>query len=451
MGTKITVIDEKLVPVAYDQIILMDSEDSGNTKRSRIGNMLGGSFESGAYGVEWDESLDTYSRLGALAGFPCSQSLSDILLPIQANMKRCVVNDAGVVQYYLYPGNSILKEDGVTPADLTGADGQVMVEIPKFYYKYEKDGNKHRWWISAVARAGYELHPAFRKGATEYDYRYYGAYPGVLYDLSASAYIDGDGSGTQHGAGDMLGSISGKKPITNINRASFRTFAEERGAGWHQEDYFLFSAVQLLYITEYADFNAQAMISAGNTKFAAWDFDTDIAATGKSNGDGNASGGQSTTNGNSGDYVSYRGIEDIFGNTWRFIDGINVRNYDPLGGVAYASYAFLCDDPDNFDDDTIVNYTVVPNDTLAEADGYISALIATKLGFLPKSIDAGNGETDDICDYYYTAFDTAPNGGYRVVRVSGHAAYAGAAGVGYVNSNSGSSNAGSSIAGRLCW
>jgi len=448
VGTKLSALTEKSLPVAYDQVVLIDSEDSGNTKRSRIGNVLLGSYEQGAYGVEWDESLDTYSRIGALAGFPCSQTLDDILLPIQANMKRCVVNDAGEVQYYLSPGNSNYKEDGVTPANLDGSDGQVMVEIPKFWYKYEKDGSKHRYWVSPVERAGFELHPAFRKGATEYDYRYFGAYPGVLYDITASAYIDGDGGGTQYAAGDKLSSISGKKPITNETRATFRTSAEARGSGWHQLNYSLEAAVQLLYITEYADFNIQAMISAGNTKFASWNFATCIAATGKSNGDGNASGGQSTTSGNSGDYVSYRGIEDIFGNIWQFLDGINIRNYDPLGGDAYASYAFLCDDPANFADDTITNHDVVPNDTLAEVSGYISALIATKLGFLPKA--TAGSETTKVCDYYYTCFDTGPNSGYRVVLVGGNAISGGKAGVFCVNSFNDSSVAISDVGARLC-
>ena len=56
-------------------------------------------------------------------------------LPIQSKMKRCVVRDDGTVNYYLHPNNSDLKEDG-TAADLSGADGNVMVEIPDSYWYF---------------------------------------------------------------------------------------------------------------------------------------------------------------------------------------------------------------------------------------------------------------------------------------------------------------------------
>lgn len=56
-------------------------------------------------------------------------------LPIQNKMRRCVVKD-GVLQYYLNADNSNLKEDG-TVAVLDGSDGNVMVEIPEFFYKVE--------------------------------------------------------------------------------------------------------------------------------------------------------------------------------------------------------------------------------------------------------------------------------------------------------------------------
>ena len=50
-------------------------------------------------------------------------------LPVQSLMRRCVVNDLGVVKYYLKADDSTKKEDG-SAADLSGADGMVMVEIP---------------------------------------------------------------------------------------------------------------------------------------------------------------------------------------------------------------------------------------------------------------------------------------------------------------------------------
>ena len=55
-------------------------------------------------------------------------------LPVQSGMRRCVVNSTGDVLYYLGANDSTKKEDGTT-ADLSGATGQVMVEVPAHYRK----------------------------------------------------------------------------------------------------------------------------------------------------------------------------------------------------------------------------------------------------------------------------------------------------------------------------
>jgi hypothetical protein len=98
----------------------------------------------GSYGLEWNETTDTYRRIG-----------SDNYTAIQSLMKRCVLNADGSVNYYLDVNNSNYKADG-TLADLTGASGNVMVEVPKTYirYSYITTGGftgtdtVHRWEIS---------------------------------------------------------------------------------------------------------------------------------------------------------------------------------------------------------------------------------------------------------------------------------------------------------------
>ena len=143
-----------------------------------------------SYGVAWNESADSYARTGRLAGIAVGSSPGAYALPVQAKMRRCVLNDAGQVVYYLAPGNSTLKEDGEA-SDLTGADGQVMVEIPAFWFKYSYLGTTHRWDISERPLAGYSLHPAFSKNGANVANRYIGAYEAVLYDVSASIYANG--------------------------------------------------------------------------------------------------------------------------------------------------------------------------------------------------------------------------------------------------------------------
>ena len=221
---------------AGNQIEIMD--DSG-TKVATPLVLSGDAVVNGsAYGIEWEESADSYKRVGYL----------DTTFPIQKNMKRCLLNDDGTVNYYLRDTNSNLKEDG-SASDLTGGDGQVMVEIPKFWYKYSYSGTTHRWEISPVAKSGYSVHEAFNKNGEEVDYRYIGAYEGVKYDEGTSAYVDGVSAGIDT-ANDILSSVSGFAPWTDEKRSEFRLVGGNRGTGWRQLDFDLASAVQLLYLIE---------------------------------------------------------------------------------------------------------------------------------------------------------------------------------------------------------
>jgi len=102
--------------------------------------------------------------------------------------------------------------------------------------------------------------------------------------------------------------------MVDETRAEFRAIAANRGTGWRQQDFDLTSAIQLLYITEYADWNSQAMIGMGRTQLSGgtWVKDSYIGVTGKSNSDGN---GTNSVGGNTNDaYMTYRGIENFFGN-----------------------------------------------------------------------------------------------------------------------------------------
>ena len=141
------------------------------------------------YGVSWDESADTYVRTGSTAGQTCGVTLADAFLPVHRRMRGCVVKDDGTVNYYLCATNWAYKEDGTTASDLTGTDGQVMVEIPKFWYRYGYSGTTHTWEVSPVPLTGFKVHEMFMSDDTEKDYVYVGAYEASLYDTSATKYV----------------------------------------------------------------------------------------------------------------------------------------------------------------------------------------------------------------------------------------------------------------------
>jgi hypothetical protein len=161
--------------------------------------------------------------------------LSQIVTGIHDMMRGCVLLDNGKVNYYLNPLNWAQKVDG-TASVLTGADGQVMVEIPKFYYRTLRVGTVTTWSISAFAQSGYAVHPAFIKDAVEVDYRYYSAYDACLkFSRSVTAVADAGGgditvtTSAQHPlyAGDVVtiaGTTSYDATYTVVSRPTTTTF-----------------------------------------------------------------------------------------------------------------------------------------------------------------------------------------------------------------------------------
>lgn len=310
------------------------------------------------FGVQWNPTTDLYTRTGASVGTAVSTSYAG---NIQSLMRRCVLNANGTVNYYLSATNSAFREDGVTPSDLTGASGNVMVQIPKFYYKYENVAGVHDWSVSLEPEAGYTVHPAFIKAGVEVAYRYYPAYEGY------------NNAGT-------LQSRSGVLPTASQTIATFRTYAQANGTGWSLIDWNTLYAVQLLFLTEYADFDTQAMIGNGN------DLGDDFAiTTGQSNGIGNAS--SPSTNDNM--WMSYRGIENWYASMYKFIDGVNIQNR-----VYYVN-----NNPATYASDVFTGDYVVIGVTSAAANGYVSNIVASNRGFVASAV-AGSSTTL-IPDYFY--------------------------------------------------
>ena len=450
-----------------------------------------------SYGITWNESTDAYTRTGTLVNVAVATKPADALLTVQSKMRRCLLSDAGVVNYYLSATNSALKDDGVTSSILTGADGQVMVEIPKFWHRHAYSGTTHTWEISPVPLAGFDVHPAFLSGATELNYVYVGAYEASLYDTSQTTYtgyyktipshsvtVDVDNgasrgtitaatgtpyfsiyagdviilSGTTDNngtyivysvtgsnvimcttviagadgveatavitapldwtatTGDKLSSVSGKLPVTNGTRANFRAAAVNRATGWTQELYDIRSAVQLLYLTEYASFYSQSMIGAGISNVNDWSAYNDyypIVPTGKSNSYGNATCNVGTAAATcavtlaANACMSYRGIENFYGHIWKWLDGLNVYE---TGGVHRA---WVCNVAANLQDDVgAPNYTDLGVNIKAD-DGYQNALINISRGFLP-AVGADADATTKITDYYWqsTGWRVGYSGGY---------------------------------------
>ena len=119
-------------------------DEDGENKQAKLAELLPYIEEQCAYGIEFDTTISspTCTRVGNL-------SLHK-LLPIQSRMKGCLLDNNGKVVEYLNASNWRAH-------DLTGAKGQVMVEIPKHYRRFDSDGTIRRVMVSEYPLPGYHI------------------------------------------------------------------------------------------------------------------------------------------------------------------------------------------------------------------------------------------------------------------------------------------------------
>jgi hypothetical protein len=381
----------------------------------------------------WTQSSDTYSGGG--------------VTDVHAAMRRCVVNDDGSVRYYLSATDSTLKADG-TAATITGADGQVMVEIPAFYVKFTP-GSARTWAVSLLPGDGYILHPAFMKDGEFVPYRYIGAYDACV-NTTGSTYQSGLNYDSNVGAGQnwntgtaKLASVSGVYPAVGITRAQARSMAANRGTGWRLVDAYLMWAIELLFLVEYGTFRTQQTIGDGNTNVTnAYSIgssgnqtDSPHSVAGKSNSIGNAS--TNTTNGASSGtrdtaFMSYRGIENWYGNCWNWVDGYNIN----------SNQAYVSNTRANFADDTATNYNAI-GAAMVATNGFVTNVQQEPFAFLPSAV--GGSSSTYLADYYYQA------SGWRVALFGGNAGNGAVAGGFYWDLSDGSGYAYRNFGARLAF
>ena len=350
-----------------------------------------------------------------------------VLDNLYANIKGCTLLDNGSVNYYLNASDWSLKEGGGS-SDLTGTDGQVMVEIPAFYYKVERSGTQTTWFISDTEFTGFSLHPAFIVDGVEVSHRYYSAYDACVYDDSASAYISGtnntDNSGNVDTGADLLASVKGIYPMVGLTRNEFRLLAANRGSRWRQVDFPLWCAVGMLYVVEYQTFYNQDELGDGNTNGSYVgsssnqnDSPHTIAGAGDSWGNGSTDGTQPSAGAKPGTaYMKYRGIENQFGNCWNWADAINV-NVGGTGNVHIANDNARA----NYADDTTTDYTLATSSLTTGSDN-IQRFLPVDPYFLAESV--GGSSAQYITDRHYGSSSSN-----RVFRVGGSANLGGDAGV----------------------
>ena len=413
------------------------------------------------YGIEWDITVSNKkpTRIGKME---LHQSL-----PLQNMMRRCTQNDDGTVNYYLHANDST-KRDNSAAANLTGADGQYMVELPDMYVRFEMDGNKCRHLQSTQPL------PGFKKWRKDY----VSAVEATVYRPTNTLCSVVNGSPDYRGGGnqsdwDALSKSQLGKPATAISLTNFRAYARKRGSTeWNCNLYQTHKKLWWLFAVEYCNFDSQDTFNAELTeegfrqgglgagvttlnysKWSAFNGVYPVIPCGVTNSLGNHTGVVEYTLPDDYDpgvvfkvnVPSYRGVENPFGHIWKWTDGCKcLIQAETDGGL---SEFYVCDDPAAFTSSGTVNYNLRGN--LPRKEGYVKQLILGEDGEI-MPLEVGGGSTTYFCDYFYTSI---PESGVseRGVLFGGAANVGAYAGFVCAYTNYSAANSDANVGSRLCF
>ena len=409
------------------------------------------------YGVEWNinDGATLLTRTGNL-----NLHKVDGGLPIQNKMKRCLLLDDGTVNYYLNPNNSLQKLDG-SPSVLDGTDGQVMVEIPQHYRKFEYDGDIRRVLVSEFPFEGAQLIPLQYISAFEASvFRPQNKLSSVINNS-----VDYRGGNNTSAWDNEPNSLLGM-PATNISRINFTAFATNRGAKWFQMLYQTYKTVVWLYMIEHAERNSQAAFNptltvggyrqgglgsgVTNINNTAWNtFNTSNPFIKCGDGElDNKTSSKAITHPvlGSTQIPQYRGIEHPFGHIWKWSEGINVRS------IAGGNIEMYTADGYTFSSTGYTNYTFQGNTAIT--NNFIQNLInggsSLDVELLPSVVGLGASSTTFWADQYLQS-RPASGESLRAVVFGGYAYNGVDAGLLTSSVNFVPSRTSASVGGRLCF
>lgn len=390
---------------AEDEGSIVSIDENGNITASSIKEadviltqIIAGTYQNDeVVGLELDYSNKTFSRLQGAKGLTVGQDFDKFIF--YGGRKRCVVSASGDIEYFLTG-----EEDASTLANK-----RIMVYQPAFYYlrvplsvSKISNGikiNKEHLYLADKRYAGFNLHPLFRDAeGNALRYVLLPAFESGTYRVSAGTYELGDAQDVDL-ENDCLVSIINAKPISgqtqNFTVGAAKKMCENNGTGWKMTDLAFESANQMLMTVEYGKPNIQSAFNIGITQLTSSSGINFSCNTGSTlsllNESGQASATINVRNGNSATYssvgqcaISYRGMENPFGNMWRFIDNITIVN----NIVTYK--------------DQIIDFKIAASENWISAFGYDKNYDWV---FLP--IEATNANsTLPVGDYYYPPLAT---------------------------------------------
>lgn len=346
------------------------------------------------YGAEWAGTSDpSWTRTDAAVGFSNPN-------PYYAGMSTTPSS----------PFDNIMPWSGIRR--VTDANAGELVEIPKFYYKWTRDGVKMKLQISMSQFDGSHVSPAHADrgdGVGERDYVYVGRY---------------------HCASDYK-SKTGVTPKVSTTRSTFRSGIHNLGNNVWQNDFAMRWTVNMLYLVEYAHWNSQGKIG--------WGGGTDSL---ENNGHsdtmpyhtGTIKAGRDSSN-YAGAGIQYRYIENWWAGAYDWCDGVyfsgsniycikNPANFsDSIGGTLVGTRSASNGIIKTFTNPTVTGfeYALYPSDTYDPSESYYEIYVCD--GTWPNGtvLDVGGGMYRNsyigafFMDGDYTASSTNNNVGSRLM------------------------------------
>lgn len=240
--------------------------------------------------------------------------------------------------------NTRLKYFDGSVAKTDGTEGDVMVYLPEYYYRYENlGGTKFAYRFSRVNLGEDWIHvPA----------SLIGAYKGYV-------------------SSEKLYSRSGVTPKGDISFNNATTYSEARGTGYQIIDYYQHCQIAMLFYAKYRNRHSQAVLGIGGAEYNTKTGGTD------------ALGNRDTEKASSG-WVNFRGIEGVFGGLEEYVKGVIINNN--VWSITNLDNSVR----------TVKAYSSM---------GYISHIQAEKGPFfdvIPTSIQSQEQLGENYCAYYYT-------------------------------------------------
>lgn len=372
------------------------------------------------YGVEWNvnQTSSDVKRIGIPElhrTLPCHQ------------LRGCLLADNGTVNEYL-------PQDDWTSATRDGSKGQVMVEIPEMWMKFEVDGDIRRVLLSPVAIGGFK----------HYQKRYVSAYEATVQrstnKLASVVNTTEDYRGGRNDASldDTAYTLLGK-PAGGYSKSTCRIYARNRfpSVAWNMYVYDVHCQLTWLFVVEYATLNSQKTYNASltvdgfhqgglgsgatnMTHAEQMEFQySPVVACGYTDSFGNNTGAKDVSVAlSSGDKTfsvcRYRGVENIIGSQAALVDGLwlqtNGATIVKTEAVTFSSTMPAYSEPTcwrtmnvgyirNIDDSAFVNGWAIPKAIGGSDKTYYC------------DYNAVNADTDKLCAYFGGSKNSFSNAG----------------------------------------